>query len=135
MGESDRHSIERFDPLLRDLIAWGLVTEGSGTAKPTWRLTAAAQRRLTELAKPARPLHPDQLVYLDHHCSECRARGRTRLRHGLYLCDTCLDHHAPEGAAAGGGTGAEAPTPTPVVAKSHWRRSRPGDDGTKPLAG
>jgi hypothetical protein len=132
MGENDRQSIERFDPLLRDLIAWGLVTGGTGTAKATWRLTAAAQRRLTELAKPTRPLNPDQLVYLDHHCSQCKARGRTRLRDGLYLCDACLDH-ADVGASAGDGP--DAPDPTPQGARSHWRRSRPRDDGSKPLAG
>jgi len=138
MGEKDHVPVERFDPLLRDLVAWGLVTAtpdttaGRGTAKASWRLTDAAQRRLSELVKPTRPLNPDQLVYLDHHCARCRVRGRTRLRDGLYLCDDCL-------ARDGGGPPPPSVRPVPESAprlpKGHWRRPRHRDDPSKPLAG
>jgi len=132
MGEKDHVPVERFDPLLRDLVAWGLVTPTTGAAKASWRLTDAAQRRLGELVKPARPLNPDQLVYLDHHCAQCRVRTRTRLRDGLYLCDDCLARQLgtpPQGEVL------PVPEGTPALSKGHWRRSRHRDDGSKPLAG
>ena len=88
MNEGRSYRIETFDPLLRDLVVWGLVVKTEAEAG-LWQLTDAAQRRLDEIAERTRPLPPDQLVYLDRLCADCRFRGRTRLCDGVYLCEEC----------------------------------------------
>ena len=85
MRDNQRHSIERFDPLLRDLVGWGLVERQAGNAK-RWQLTPAAQQRLNELV-PSVAVAAD--IYLDRVCPDCHERRLTR-RHGdSYLCDRC----------------------------------------------
>jgi hypothetical protein len=88
--------IENFDPLLRDLAAYGLATkdpdEGHG-----WQLSEAAQSRLNELHDARRAaVKPENLVYLDHLCARCHSRGLTRLRDGAYLCDGCASQAAED---------------------------------------
>ncbi len=95
MGASD-YPIERFDPLLRDLVAYNLVVKSQTAKRAIWRLSDDVQRRLDQLALSSPPsFAPDQLVYLDHHCADCNLRVRTRFRDGLYLCDTCLGRREP----------------------------------------
>jgi hypothetical protein len=49
------YTVETFDPLLRDLVGWGLVTGREGRTRTPWRLVAAAQRRLDELSPTVVP--------------------------------------------------------------------------------
>jgi hypothetical protein len=48
----DSYRIERLDPVLRDLIARGLVTLSEGS----WQLSDALQRHLDEVAPSIRPV-------------------------------------------------------------------------------
>ncbi|GEM_PF-1344022 len=97
--EGSEYPIDRFDPLLRDLVTWNLVVRDGAAGRSRWRLAEAAQRRLDELATSADPVPVDQLVFLDHRCTDCRLRQRTRLYDGVYLCDSCRDQRR---ARAGG---------------------------------
>ena len=87
--EQRNFRIDRFDPLLRDLLAWGLVEKDDATDEPVWRLHQRAQERLSELVRAASPLVSDRVVYLDHLCADCRQRRPTRLVDGSYVCDAC----------------------------------------------
>jgi ribosomal protein L37AE/L43A len=80
------HPVERFDSLLRDLLAWHLVEES-----PTegWALRPDVAQRLQSLARLSRREDPSDVVYFSHTCSGCHSRGLTRLRDGHYLCDAC----------------------------------------------
>jgi len=113
--------IERFDPLLRNLVSWNLVTRG--TRPHSWRLTEAAQRRLEELAASTGPVTAERMVYLDHFCADCHLPVRTRVYEGLYLCESCIERRAmpPD-------------TEPPLVAKRRWRRHRRRVDGSTPVA-
>lgn len=106
--------IESFDPLLRDLVGWGLVTRVETDGVPSWQLGEAAQDRLNEIIRPAGSLSPEQLVYLDHFCADCQVRGTTRLHDGVYLCSACSERRLV-------GT----PEPPPTVQRWRWRRDRP----------
>ena len=86
MRPTDR-SIHTFDPLLRDLITWGLVASDG----ERWELSERAQRRLSELAAASGPWPAEQTVYFGHHCHGCGLKALTRLRDGAYVCDTCWD--------------------------------------------
>src|SRR6202044_1293501 len=77
-----------FDPLLRDLIAWGLVTTDNA-GRGTWKLVDAAERRLSEIAGAKGTVNAESVLYFNHRCSVCRAHGPTRLRDGLYVCGNC----------------------------------------------
>lgn len=96
--EPGRPPIEKFDPLLRDLVSWGLVVRSGADADTPWRLAGEVQDRLDELDQQ-RPgsVSPDRLVYLDHRCADCRARGVTRLVAGVYLCPTCTERRRARG--------------------------------------
>jgi ribosomal protein L37AE/L43A len=88
--DSMRHPVETFDPLLRDLVAWGLVDrddDGAGA----WRLVDAAQRRLSELVAVSGKRSAESLLYFDHLCSRCHRRELTRLIGGSYVCAPCND--------------------------------------------
>jgi len=79
------HPIERFDPLLRNMLAWDLVEEtGDG-----WRLTPDVARRLADLARYTKRNEPSEVVYFGHTCAGCKSNGLTRLHEGRYLCDEC----------------------------------------------
>jgi hypothetical protein len=86
MGPSDR-SIQTFDPLLRDLITWGLVSSDG----ERWDLSERAQRRLSELAASSGPWPVEQTVYFGHRCAGCGTKALTRLREGVHVCDSCWD--------------------------------------------
>jgi len=90
--EQQGHRIETFDALLRDLVGRGLVgrSEHGGNS---WTLTESAQRRLNDLAVATLPIDAESILYLNRRCADCRERGSTLLRHGLYLCKTCVDIH------------------------------------------
>lgn len=82
----NEHPVERFDPLLRNLLAWRLVEES-----PTegWALRPDVVQRLQSLAHFSRRENPSDVVYFGHTCGGCHSRGLTRLRDGHYLCDPC----------------------------------------------
>ena len=84
------YPIERFDPLLRDLITWDLVVKTSGQ----WLLSDSAEQRLDELVEWSGPVDSEQMVYFDHQCADCHGHIRTRLYGGLYLCDGCSELRA-----------------------------------------
>lgn len=117
MENGHSYPIERFDPLLRDLITWGLVGQEETEDGPSWRLVDAAQRRLGELMRPDLPLVAEAVIYLDHRCADCYLRVPTHLREGSYLCDACW---ATRSEAA-----ATLPSPeTPPSPRKRFRRGR-----------
>lgn len=101
MEEHANYSIDRFDPLLRDLLWWGLArrheadTATRGTDDPTgsgpvrWVLSEDAQRRLTELVPDVVKPDRERVLYLDRMCAGCHQRMPTRLTDGIFLCDAC----------------------------------------------
>lgn len=84
------YDIRLFDPLLRDLVTWGLVVAKDGEPTGRWELVEAAQRRIDEVARPARQVGRERMIYLDHRCASCRTRRTTQLRGDRYLCEECL---------------------------------------------
>lgn len=113
MDEGRAYRIESFDPLLRDLVEWGLATRVETDGPASWQLSEHAQSRLNEIIRPVGPLALERLVYLDHLCADCHFRGRTRLHEGLYLCDECREQRLTE-----------IPEPEPVGKRWPWRRHR-----------
>jgi hypothetical protein len=114
-----QHPIETFDPLLRDLVGWGLVErseEGTGTG---WQLVPAAQQRLDDLLAPsgATGTGTGADVYLNRLCADCHQRGLTRLRGECYLCDRCWTVRED-------GPVEEVTEPSPVTQAHFWRRPR-----------
>ena len=82
-----RHPVERFDPLLRGLLSWDLVSFGQD-GRVGWQLTPDAQRRVAELAR-SRSQPPEDIVHLGGRCEQCRSRRSLRLSGGRLLCDDC----------------------------------------------
>jgi uncharacterized membrane-anchored protein len=83
---------EKFDPLLRDLLAWGLVEPGQpADDNATWHLADDARHRLEDLHTQAET-RQSQVVYFDRVCAGCRRRQLTRRHDGTYLCDACFAH-------------------------------------------
>lgn len=99
------HPIERFDPLIRNLLAWGLVED----TPDGWRLEADVAARLSQLRTLTQRDVPSQVVYFGHACAVCKSNGMTRLHEGRYLCDAC--RRAAELAAVA------TPLPKPVEEK------------------
>jgi hypothetical protein len=83
-----RHPVERFDPLLRALLSWDLVSPGDGDGGTTWQLTPEAQRRVSQLAR-TRSQPDEAVVHLGGRCEQCRRRRTLRLSGGRLLCDDC----------------------------------------------
>lgn len=77
----------RFDPLLRNLLAFGLVEPDRSGDVPGWRLSDQAQARLDYLGAP--PTVAGELLYFGHRCSICGEHSPTRLRSGAYVCERC----------------------------------------------
>jgi hypothetical protein len=107
-------SRQQIDPLLRDLLAWGLVEPArpADATATTWRLAENAQHRIEDL-HTQRDSHRPHLVYFDRVCAGCRRRQMTRLDDGMYLCDACLarGQSPPTGDAGRGAGGGRGPTP------------------------
>ncbi len=82
----NEHPIERFDPLLRNMLAWNLVEETEGGS---WTLRPEVAERLNGLVRYTRTSQPSEVVYFGHTCAGCKSNGLTRLRDGQYLCDDC----------------------------------------------
>ncbi|HLW44596.1 MAG TPA: hypothetical protein VKR78_00150 [Acidimicrobiales bacterium] len=80
------HPIERFDPLLRNMLAWNLVEE---TATGEWSLRHDVAERLSGLARYTKHSQPSEVVYFGHVCTGCKSNGLTRFRDGQYICDEC----------------------------------------------
>ena len=124
MDGDKQYPIERFDPLLRNLVGFDLVVRSSAAQRGSWRLTDAAQRRLDELVGSLDPISAEQMVYLDHQCADCHLHVRTRVHDGLYLCDSCIDRRTTPVTNAG----------APEVAKRRWRRHHRRLQGSTPVA-
>jgi hypothetical protein len=110
------YPIETFDPLLRDLIGWGLVERQDGNAGTPWQLVPTAQRRLDELLPNPVP-GAGAVVYLNRLCADCHQRGLTRLHGESYVCDGCW-------AERQGRLDAVVTEPSPAEQTHFWRRSR-----------
>lgn len=89
-ADGPKYPIDTFDPLLRDLVSWGLVERDEGGAG-SWRLVDAAQRRMTELIAANKPRRADAVVYFDHLCWRCHRRELTHLIDGDYICNECRE--------------------------------------------
>lgn len=79
--------LTRFDALLRNLLAFGLVERDPSGSRPAWRLSDEAQERLEHLGTP--PPVAGELLYFGHRCSACGEHRPTRLRGGSYVCERC----------------------------------------------
>jgi hypothetical protein len=110
------YPIQTFDPLLRDLVCWGLVARQEGTTGTPWQLVPTAQQRLDELLPTGAP-GAVAVIYLGHLCADCHQRGTTRIHEECYLCDSCW-------AERRGHLSAVVTEPPPVQQTHFWRRSR-----------
>lgn len=109
-GDADTH---QFDPLLRDLLAWGLVEPARPAAdNDRWHLAEGAQHRLEDLHTRTET-HGSPLVYFDRLCAGCRRRRLTRLHDGVHLCDACVAGAQPPGTATGAPSGTPRTPGTP----------------------
>jgi hypothetical protein len=82
----------RFDALLRDLQAYGLVEHGTMDGEASWQLSPWARERLGQLATPVPS--PDKLIFIGHRCATCGERRPTRSVAGSFLCDACTTARA-----------------------------------------
>jgi hypothetical protein len=120
--EGQRHyPIETFDPLLRDLVGWGLVERTDGVEDAPWRLVPTARQRLEELASPTQAPGAGADVYLDRRCADCQKRGLTRLHGESYVCDTCWEERQ-------GRLNPVVTEPAPTAQPHRWRRTRQRQD-------
>lgn len=84
----DRQLAHQFDPLLRELLTFGLVAKDLDGDSVRWVLTEEVQRRLTSLDRPA----PDQssMFFVGHRCDRCRDHTVTRRIADARLCARCV---------------------------------------------
>jgi hypothetical protein len=75
---------ERFAPLLRDLVQWGLVLEDE-TGR--WVLRDDVQRHLSS----HRHLETEAQVYVGYRCQHCGAAGVTWAMEDRHLCASCIE--------------------------------------------
>lgn len=121
--------VTTFDPLLRDLVRWGLVRQDE--AKPAaWVLTPEAQRRLAQLGSRVVP-PAERLVYLGRRCGVCGGHGLTRLQGERYVCAPCTGEVSEP--APGGSRAENDPVTERRVRARHLRR-RGGREGASRLA-
>ena len=86
--------IRTFDPLLRDLVYWGLLIRVDGPIGPRWQLAERAKCRLDEIAEESRAVALERMIYLDHRCDVCGFRRMTRVHDSRYVCEECRDNLA-----------------------------------------
>lgn len=118
MSPMQKYPVERFDPLLRDLLAFGLIEAESGDH---WALAPEVQQRLTALLAAQRP-SAAVMLHFGFACARCHASGITRLHEGEHLCDACIEQVVaeeqrpwPTAAVEDDGAPRLTPTPEPVV--------------------
>lgn len=112
--------IKTFDPLLRDLVGWGLVTRSATGGK--WTLSEAAQRRLDELNHSVSSIDASSVVYFNRRCGRCNQHRPTRLRADVYLCEPCNDRQIAEALQVPGAEGA-AKKPS-LHTRLHWNKDK-----------
>lgn len=78
--------VERFDPLLRDLLCYDLVVE---TEPGHWHLRAPFAARLAALAVGQRPTTAP-VLRIGVSCASCHVATVTRLHEGRFLCEACI---------------------------------------------
>ena len=124
--EKPSYAIDRFDPLLRDLLNWGLaVTDDKSQGQSRWLLTDRAQKRLSELVRAQPRPATDRVVYLDHRCADCRQRLPTRLSEDVYLCDGCRTHRAELAPAEAALADPDRADPASFISDQRSRHRRP----------
>lgn len=125
-----RPAVATFDPLLRDLVLWGLVHQVAGDDGLTWQLRPEVQDRLAEVVAARGTPPADRLLYLGRHCITCGKRALTRLSPRGYVCEACLLSEANRQAVVG----AVEPPPDRQPKRRHSRRKGRGNEGAPPLA-
>ena len=120
MSATQKYPVERFDPLLRDLLAYGLI---EAEDEDRWVLVPEVQRRLSALLAMQRP-STAAVLHIGYPCARCHASGITRLHEGRHLCDACIEQvfaeeRQPRAAplAEDGGTPPPAPAPKPDIGR------------------
>ncbi len=86
--------IRTFDPLLRDLVYWGLLVRVDCPGGQRWQLAERAECRLDEIAEESRAVALERMIYLDHRCDVCGFRRMTRVHDSRYVCEECRDNLA-----------------------------------------
>lgn len=83
----DHPLAHQLDPVLRELMAFGLVEKSVDGPEIRWNLTRAAQQRLSALERPV----PDSasMYFVGHRCDRCREHAITRRVGERYLCARC----------------------------------------------
>lgn len=105
VSEAELRRLDRFAPLLRDLMLWDLVRpaeDGSGfeLRQDVQAWMAESSSRFTRSVRPE--------VYVGRPCQRCGTIGVTKLVDGFRLCHSC----------------AEAPVEEPAPAASSRRHGR-----------
>jgi len=77
----------QLDPVLRELVAFGLVEKQVSEDRTTWALIEAAQHRLTVLDRPVP--EADSMFFVGHRCDGCGEHAVTRRIGARYLCSLC----------------------------------------------
>jgi len=93
--------VNTFDPILRDLLYWGLLVQVDEPNGHHWQLAERAERRLDEIAVESSTFAVERMVYLDHRCDVCGFRRLTRVRDSRYVCDECWPRTEPPTHAEG----------------------------------
>jgi hypothetical protein len=106
--------IKTFDPLLRDLLHWGLLVRAEDPSGTHWQLAERTEQRLNDLASETRAFSAERMVFLDHSCGECGLRRLTRLRDSRYICDACWNGLSQPSAVEAVSAPAPAPEPAPI---------------------
>lgn len=111
MDATQKHLVERFDPLLRDLLAFELV---EAEEEGHWTLAPEVQQRLSALVAVRRPAAA--VLHIGFPCARCHASAVTRLHEGRLLCDACIPQVLEEERETSGRPPAEdAGAPTPAL--------------------
>ncbi|MCK4177405.1 hypothetical protein ACFFRE_12780 [Aciditerrimonas ferrireducens] len=84
--------VHQLDPLLRDLLTFGLVERREGDGQDRWVLSQAAQDRLTFLDRPTPGASTTFVV--GRRCDRCREHAVTRRIGERYLCARCETEEA-----------------------------------------